>query len=49
MRIGFSYEETLDLPLGDLKTFIAIEQIKREGMKEKRSEEDEFFDLLNIR
>ena len=49
MRIGFTYEETLDLPLGDLKTLIAIEQIKNEGRKEKRSEEDEFFDLLNYR
>lgn len=37
------------MPLGDLKTFIAIEQIKNEGAKEKRSEEDDFFELLNYR
>ena len=47
--MGFTFEETLDMPFGDLKTYIAIERIKNEGAKEKQSEEDEFFDLLDIR
>ena len=47
--MGLTLEETLDTPFGDLKTLIAIEQIKSEGAKEKGTEEDEFFDLLNIR
>lgn len=32
------------MPLGDLLTLIAIEQIKTEGAKEKKQED--FFDLL---
>lgn len=39
----------MDMPLGDLKTFIAIQQIKAEGAKEKKDEEQEFFDLLELR
>ena len=35
MRIGLTYRETLDIPIGELKTLIAIEQIKTEGATEK--------------
>lgn len=35
LRIGLSYQQTLDLPFGELLTLIAIEQIKVEGAKQK--------------
>ena len=38
LKIGLSYTETLDLPVGELKTLIAIEQIKCEGLDEKLPE-----------
>lgn len=34
------------MPIGDLLTLIAIEQIKTEGAKERRDEDEDFFDLL---
>lgn len=50
--MGLGYQETLDLPMGELLDLIAIEQIKHEGAKLRRSEADEeeaFFALLNRR
>lgn len=49
MRIGLSYDYALSLPLGELQDFIAIEQIKTEGAKMKKSrqcEEEDFFELM---
>jgi hypothetical protein len=37
------------VPLGELLDLIAIEQVKHEGAKVKRSEEEEFFELLKWR
>lgn len=36
MRVGLTMDETLDIPFGDLMTLIAVEQIKREGYRQKR-------------
>lgn len=33
--MGLTYNETLDLPLGELRDLIAIEQVKHEGAKLK--------------
>lgn len=46
--MGLTYEETLDLPLGELLTLIAIEQIKHEGCQRKRilTDEDIIPDIL---
>ena len=33
MRIGLSYTEALDIPIGELRDYIAIEQIKCEDME----------------
>ena len=41
MRIGLTYNEALDISLGELRTLIAIEQIKTEGAKEKIALTDE--------
>ena len=49
LRIGLSYDYALSLPLGELQDFIAIEQIKTEGAKMKKSrqcEEEDFFELM---
>lgn len=42
LHIGLTLEETLTVPVGELLTLIAIEQIKVEGAKEA----DDIFDLL---
>ena len=44
MHIGLTYDETMCLPLGDLLTLIAIEQIKVEGAHEKNDED--FWSLM---
>lgn len=52
IHIGLTLNETLDLPIGELLTLIAIDQIKSGIATEKEkyeSEEDEFFALLNRR
>lgn len=52
LKMGLSYQETLDLPYGELSDLVAIEQIKNEGAKLKAAdyeEQDEFFDLLSWR
>lgn len=49
MKIGMSYKLTYALPHGELMDLIAIEQIKHEGAKLRRSEEEEFFEILNRR
>lgn len=46
LRLGLSYTEALDLPLGELLNLIAIEQYKREGAKLEENEEDDFFTQL---
>ena len=51
MKIGFHYEEVLDLLYGELLDYIAIDQIMY-GAKQKMTEEDEqdaFMQLLNWR
>lgn len=49
LHIGLSYQDTLDLPFGELLDLISVEQVKREGAKLRETEEAEFFDLLNRR
>ena len=49
MRIGLSYEIVYSLPFGELCDLIAVEQIKNEGAKAKKStgqEEAEFWRLM---
>ena len=31
MKVGLTYDQTLDIPVGELKDYIAIEQVKHEG------------------
>ena len=45
LHLGLSYDESMDLPVGDLLELIAIDQIKSGAAKEKAAEED-FWDLL---
>ena len=35
MNVGLSYTQALDIPFGELLDYIAIEQIKREGFRQK--------------
>ena len=35
MNVGLSYAQALDIPFGELLDFVAIEQIKREGYRQK--------------
>lgn len=42
LHMGLTLDETLTLPVGELLTLIAIEQIKTEGA----TEAEDFFDLL---
>lgn len=52
VNILFSRNETLSIPVGELLSLIAVHQIKLEGMKIKKTQEDEeteFFELLNWR
>lgn len=49
MKIGLTYSEALNMPLGSLSDLIAIEKITNEGYRIKKSEaqeENEFFSLL---
>ena len=49
---AITYDQTMDLPLGELLDLVAIEQIKHEGARLKHSAgdgEEEFFALLNRR
>ena len=39
--MGLTYSETLDLPLGELRDLIAIEQVKHEGAKLKYTSADD--------
>lgn len=41
MAIGMSRDETLDIPYGELLDMIAIQQIKCEGAKLRRTMSDE--------
>ena len=41
MAVGLSYTEALDVPFGELLDYIAIEQIKREGFRPRRTLTDE--------
>lgn len=41
MSVGLSYSEALDIPFGELLDYVAIEQIKREGARLRRSLTDE--------
>lgn len=49
LKIGLTYKQTYALPHGELLDLIAAEQIKSEGAKLRRSEDDEFWELLNRR
>lgn len=51
MRVGLTYDQVLDIPFGELRDYVAIEQIKHEGAKlrDDESEEDAFFSLLSRR
>lgn len=46
--MGLTYDQTLDLPMGELRDLISVEQIKYEGARLRESDED-FFSLLNRR
>lgn len=35
MNVGLGYTQALDIPFGELLDFVAIEQIKREGYRQK--------------
>lgn len=35
LRVGLTYEQALDIPFGELLDFVAIEQIKVEGARQK--------------
>lgn len=48
LRLGLTYDQTLDLPMGELRDLISVEQIKYEGARLRESDED-FFSLLNRR
>ncbi len=51
LRIGLSYDAAMSLPFGRLADLIAIEQIKTEGAKRKKSrkaEESEFWRLMGF-
>ena len=41
MRVGLTYEQALDIPLGELLDFVAIEQIKTEGCRRRRALTDD--------
>ena len=48
MKIGLTYAETLDLPIGELLNLIAIEQIKHEGAKRRVVlTDEEAFDFID--
>lgn len=47
LKIGLTYQETLELPYGELLDLIAVEQIKHEGVKLKPKED--FWDLLEYK
>lgn len=49
--MGLTYDQVLDIPFGELRDYVAIEQIKHEGAKlrDDESEEDAFFSLLSRR
>lgn len=44
LHLGLTYEETMDLPIGDVLELIAIDQIRSGQAKEKKQED--FWDLL---
>ena len=51
MKIGLSYETAYALPFGELCDLIAVEQIRNEGAKMKKSkaqEEGEFWRLMDF-
>lgn len=49
LEVGLTLSETLDIRLCELKNLIAIEQIKTEGARLKRDDDEEFFELLKYR
>lgn len=52
LRVGLSYDQANDIPFGELLDYVAIEQVKHEGAKLKKTweePEDEFFALLTRR
>ena len=49
MRIGLSYTEALDIPIGELRDYIAIEQIKCEGMEGAHALTDDDIIPRNLR
>lgn len=46
LKIGLTYREASAMPFGYLLDLIAVEQIKNEGAKEKKPDNDDFFALL---
>lgn len=52
MKIGLSYETAYALPFGELCDLIAVEQIRNEGAKAKKTkgqEEVEFWRLMSFK
>ena len=54
LKIGLSYDKTLDLPFGELGDLIAVDQIQNGLAKEKHKrteagEREEFFRLLSFK
>ena len=49
--MGLTYDQSLDIPFGELLDYVAIEQIKHEGaaLKDQAGDEAEFFSLLTRR
>ena len=41
LTIGLTYEQTLDIPFGELRDLIAVEQIKHEGAELRKQFTDE--------
>ena len=46
LKIGLTYIQTLYILFGMLCDLIAIEQLKHEGAKIKKTDEDEFLELM---
>ena len=41
MAVGLTYDQALDIPFGELLDYVAIEQIKREGFRQRRTLSDD--------
>ena len=48
MHIGLTYDETYNMPMCELLTLIAIEQIKAESMEYKPTDQEEKEEFLGM-